>query len=100
MSYIYDPITNTFIDDNPKENNLGKNLRLQPLLDLSNSPKVNGSAGKVSTKSSPALSKTDIVGNIEKLSEIYDDPGPIKNGKLNPKQYKQMMQHLVRKKNK
>jgi|TARA_R100001086_G_C11844957_1_gene260014 hypothetical protein len=40
--------------------------------------------------------------NLINLIDKYDTPifEPIKNGKLNPRQYKQMKEHLVRKKNK
>jgi len=39
--------------------------------------------------------------NLINLIDKYDTPifEPIKNGKLNPRQYKQMKEHLVRKKN-
>ena len=47
----------------------------------------------------------DLGQQIVELSNKYDDPGsvdngPIKKGKLNPRQYKQMMNYLVRNKNK
>ena len=47
----------------------------------------------------------DLGQQIVELSNKYDEPGsmvnePIKNNKLNPRQYKQMMDYLVRNKNK
>ena len=47
----------------------------------------------------------DLGNKILELSNKFDGPGsvdnePIKNNKLNPRQYKQMMNHLVRNKNK
>ena len=47
----------------------------------------------------------DLGNKIVELSNKFDDPGsgdnePIKNNKLNPRQYKQMMNYLVRNKNK
>ena len=47
----------------------------------------------------------DLGQQIVELSNKYDEPGsmvnePIKNNKLNPRQYKQMMNYLVRNKNK
>ena len=47
----------------------------------------------------------DLGQQIVELSNKYDDPGsvdngPIKNNKLNPRQYKQMINYLVRNKNK
>jgi len=47
----------------------------------------------------------DLGNKIVELSNKYDEPGsmvnePIKNNKLNPRQYKQMMNYLVRNKNK
>jgi hypothetical protein len=122
MSYIVDPITNELIDLDPKEKNLGRILKLQPMINLNNSStgvadrqnqSMKASAGN-STRS-PALPKNSIKQQvinyspnkvkkenlserIERLVDLYDDPGPIKNNKLNPKQYKMMMDHLVRKK--
>ena len=47
----------------------------------------------------------DLGNKIVELSNKFDDPGsgdnePIKKGKLNPRQYKQMLNYLVRNKNK
>ena len=112
MSYIFDPVKNKIIDLDPDERNLGHLLLRQPQLkfqdsnaggstsDRANKP-LQKSVGSNSADG-PALSKTDILGNVEKLSKLYDSPveGNIGPKGLNPRQYKQMMQHLIRPKTK
>ena len=114
MSYIFDPVKNKIIDLDPDERNLGHLLLRQPQLKFENSStgvadRQNQSVNKQMQKSvgsnsadGPALSKTDILGNVEKLSKLYDSPveGNIGPKGLNPRQYKQMMQHLIRPKTK
>ena len=114
MSYIFDPLKNKIIDLDPDERNLGHLLLRQPELKFKNSStgvadRQNQSVNTQMQKSvgpnsadGPALSKTDILGNVEKLSKLYDSPveGNIGPKGLNPRQYKQMMQHLIRPKTK
>ena len=106
MSYIFDPLKNKIIDLDPDERNLGHLLLRQPALNFKDSnvgplPTAKKSVGS-KPSAEPALSKTDILGNVEKLSKLYDSPveGNIGPKGLNPRQYKQMMQHLTRPKTK
>ncbi len=79
MSYTYDPLKETFIDDDPKMNDLGKRiLRLTDLYDSS----VSQDAG-ITDKESKTV-----------------DAGAVKKNKLNPRQYKQMMDYLTKPKEK
>ena len=121
MSYIFDPLKNKIIDLDPDERNLGHLLLRQPALNFKDSNvgmtvdrsknvgttidrknATQKSVGSLSPFVEPALSKTDILGNVEKLSKLYDSPveGNIGPKGLNPRQYKQMMQHLTRPKTK
>ena len=79
MSYTYDPLKETFIDDDPKMNDLGKRiLRLTDIYDSSVSQDP---------------------GTTDKESKTVD-AGAVKKNKLNPRQYKQMMDYLTKPKEK
>ena len=72
MSYTYDPLNERLIDDDPKMNDLGKRL----------------------------LRLTDIYDSSVSQEPKTVDQGAVKKNKLNPRQYKQMMDYLTKPKEK
>ena len=72
MSYTYDPLNERLIDDDPKMNDLGKRL----------------------------LRLTDIYDSSVSQDPKTVDQGAVKKNKLNPRQYKQMMDYLTKPKEK